>query len=494
MVGQVSFQSVPTFGGSAAKTQPPAPNPYTNGYLPTQSLPAQHLNWLLNGLTGNENLATVALNKVIEEVGGLVTDSGLTVTPSEVDQVAKATRRIAGQIPPHAVASADYVVLSTDGYSAIEVTTGAADRTITLPARSTNPGRRLIVRKVDSGVGKVIVVRAGSDTINGLTSWTISDQYGAVELRETGAEWAAVAYAGTTTIAVTSTPFSTSELSVPLATVICSSTSAIALDVSAGASLSGQRLIIVNINTGLVTLTVTTGAATVSLKQGEWISLIWNGTDWQYLGGSSQAWLYTTGTAATWLAPWTGRFIVKAIGGGGGGGAATGSNALTAAGGGGGGAKGQRSYYLVAGTSCTYTVGAGGASSEDGAATTFTDGTTLLTASGGAQGIDAATGTVTDGGEGGGTTNGDLNFTGEAGGNGAIVRGNRAVSGLGGASGGGFFNSSRGYATSSTGSMPGGSTTGSTTRFGVGGAGGPVYNGTQDGQAGVNGCVEIEAA
>lgn len=61
--------------------------------------------------------------------------------------------------------SGDYTILDNDGYEIILVTTGSSLVTITLPAASTNVGRRIAIKKVDTGSGKLVVQRAGSDTI-----------------------------------------------------------------------------------------------------------------------------------------------------------------------------------------------------------------------------------------------------------------------------------------------------------------------------------------
>lgn len=70
----------------------------------------------------------------------------------------------------HAVSSADYTVLDNDGYRLINVTTGASDRTITLPTAAANEGRQIVVKKVDNGAGRVLVDGEGSETIDGSAS------------------------------------------------------------------------------------------------------------------------------------------------------------------------------------------------------------------------------------------------------------------------------------------------------------------------------------
>jgi len=88
------------------------------------------------------------------------------------------------------VSSADYVILDNDDYAVIEVSTGAANRTITLPTRADNTGRTITIRKSDSGAGKVIVDGEGAETINGTTTWEITDQYGYVVVQANSTEWA----------------------------------------------------------------------------------------------------------------------------------------------------------------------------------------------------------------------------------------------------------------------------------------------------------------
>lgn len=85
--------------------------------------------------------------------------------------------------------SSNYTVTETDGYEYIDVTTGAGGITITLPAASVSAGRPLTIKKVDSGVGRLTVTRAGSDTIDGLTSVTGKTQYDAIEIFSDGTNW-----------------------------------------------------------------------------------------------------------------------------------------------------------------------------------------------------------------------------------------------------------------------------------------------------------------
>ena len=65
------------------------------------------------------------------------------------------------------VNSANYTILDFDNYSVINVTTGASDRTITLPTLSANVNRTITIKKVDTGDGSVIIAPEGAETIDG---------------------------------------------------------------------------------------------------------------------------------------------------------------------------------------------------------------------------------------------------------------------------------------------------------------------------------------
>lgn len=125
-------------------------------------------------------------------------------------------------------ASADYTVTTTDGYQAVSMTTSTTNRTVTLPAASGNVGRKLIVVKADSATGSVIISRAGSDTINGVSSITLPGgaQYSSVillcdststwKILDYNVPYTTVPYASgdyTTTNATTWTPQTTANVS-----------------------------------------------------------------------------------------------------------------------------------------------------------------------------------------------------------------------------------------------------------------------------------------
>jgi hypothetical protein len=94
--------------------------------------------------------------------------------------------------------SGDYTINDRNSSRTINVTTGATDRTITLPdstATTLIPGDRFRVAKVDSDAGKVTVSRGGtSDTIDGVTSIDVDSQYDYAEVEWTGSFWTLIQY------------------------------------------------------------------------------------------------------------------------------------------------------------------------------------------------------------------------------------------------------------------------------------------------------------
>ena len=83
--------------------------------------------------------------------------------------------------------SADYTVLSTDA-NIFLVTTAGSNRTMTLPAASAVAGQIYRFTKVDTGVGKLIIARAGSDTmgINAKTTMELWFQDNYVDIMSDG--------------------------------------------------------------------------------------------------------------------------------------------------------------------------------------------------------------------------------------------------------------------------------------------------------------------
>jgi hypothetical protein len=111
----------------------------------------------------------------------------------------------------YAVSSTNYTVTDTDGYYTINVTTGASDRTITLPTAADNTDRVLIIRKADSGAGKVIIDGEGSETIDGNTTVNVPEQYEAITIQCDGSGWMIINHVGLVTQWTQYTPTSTNH-------------------------------------------------------------------------------------------------------------------------------------------------------------------------------------------------------------------------------------------------------------------------------------------
>lgn len=84
--------------------------------------------------------------------------------------------------------AADYTVTTSDGYSVIEVTTGAVNRTVTLPAVASSMGRILTINKVDTGVG-LVVITPSTGLINSNSQWQLPNRFSYVQLYCDGANW-----------------------------------------------------------------------------------------------------------------------------------------------------------------------------------------------------------------------------------------------------------------------------------------------------------------
>ncbi len=89
----------------------------------------------------------------------------------------------------HTVTNADYTILDNDGYTTILVSTGATDRTITLPTLAANLNRAIRIKKIDNGIGKVIVDGESTETIDGATTKELINQYDETEVQAGPTEW-----------------------------------------------------------------------------------------------------------------------------------------------------------------------------------------------------------------------------------------------------------------------------------------------------------------
>lgn len=86
-------------------------------------------------------------------------------------------------------ANASFAIDDNDNVRTVLMTSGASNRTVTLPDVANNLNRILTLKKVDSGVGTAILARAGSATIDGATSVTLYKQYESITVQSDGTDW-----------------------------------------------------------------------------------------------------------------------------------------------------------------------------------------------------------------------------------------------------------------------------------------------------------------
>ena len=85
-------------------------------------------------------------------------------------------------------ADSPYTVLRSDMYVLADATAGAI--TVTLPAATGNEARVIHVKKIDVSANAVTVARAGSDTIEGATTYALPAQFNSITVYSNGsAAW-----------------------------------------------------------------------------------------------------------------------------------------------------------------------------------------------------------------------------------------------------------------------------------------------------------------
>jgi microcystin-dependent protein len=94
------------------------------------------------------------------------------------------------------VSGSDYTVLDNDGYDVIQVSPGAASRTVLLPTLADNLWRILTVKKVAAGTGGVRTVTVdgeGSETIDGNTTYVLRGKGSFATFMATPTQWTVIA-------------------------------------------------------------------------------------------------------------------------------------------------------------------------------------------------------------------------------------------------------------------------------------------------------------
>jgi hypothetical protein len=85
--------------------------------------------------------------------------------------------------------TASVTLADSDDYTHIFITTGASDKTITLPTAADNANRMYVIKKVDSGAGTVTIDGDGAETIDGETTKLLTTQYSWMTIVCDATEW-----------------------------------------------------------------------------------------------------------------------------------------------------------------------------------------------------------------------------------------------------------------------------------------------------------------
>jgi hypothetical protein len=83
--------------------------------------------------------------------------------------------------------TSSYTITNSDTVVLVNATSGNV--IVTLPAASGMTGYRFYVKRIDSSSNTVTIGRSGSDTIDGMTSFTLDIQYTAVGVISNGTSW-----------------------------------------------------------------------------------------------------------------------------------------------------------------------------------------------------------------------------------------------------------------------------------------------------------------
>lgn len=77
----------------------------------------------------------------------------------------------------------------TSAHDHIKATAGAGGITLTLPTAVGITGRPYHIKRVDAAAGNVTIATTSSQTIDGLTTYTLVNQWQYVEVYSDGANW-----------------------------------------------------------------------------------------------------------------------------------------------------------------------------------------------------------------------------------------------------------------------------------------------------------------
>lgn len=214
----------------------------------------------------------------------------------------------------------DYTVLDDDTYRVILVTTGAVDRTITLPTLADNLNRSLIIMKVDAAAGKVIVDGEGAEAINGVTTIDLLGRWDGLHIVAASTEWKVISGNRSFLKEVASDDYAVPDIVDEINILVTTGASARTMTLPTLADNQGKIARIKKVDSGAGTVIVDgegaetiDGATTITLHaENEMVVLVATSTGWEIVeyhtthevkvtdtGARSQA----TPTQSTWYNP-----------------------------------------------------------------------------------------------------------------------------------------------------------------------------------------------
>jgi hypothetical protein len=94
------------------------------------------------------------------------------------------------------VATSQGITLPTGGNLYVQATAGIAGLTLTLQTATGVGGQKATIIQVDQGIGGVLVNTTGGQTINGGTSYELTNQWQSFTVESNNANWRVIATAG----------------------------------------------------------------------------------------------------------------------------------------------------------------------------------------------------------------------------------------------------------------------------------------------------------